>query len=324
MSRMSIVSQVHAYDDEEATSNPSQRSVEWRRRIPNLPVFNPSTAMFEVDAFSSRTMIDGARSLTTDGTTVFSLVPKGDGVYRILYTAGTLPGFRTARTLVLASIPLTVTVNANLTVVVAATGGTPFAAVEAGDVVFIPGLTTGDLASPFNSLNEGFWTVIGTSNTSITVIRDPSEAFSGKTEAVTPANNTQLIAYSPAGVQVGDTVELLTTFARTALRAYEVLEVTPTWISVSSTGALAAQVGIQPGLAGLVVHTSAKRYVQIEVDQEAVIRLNGDEGNSTQLSPWIPGNKDFPAEFKIVGNIWKLVIVNRSTVPMRVLLISAE
>jgi hypothetical protein len=326
MSTLTIITQALAFEDAGATSNPSQRPIDWKRSIAGLPVENPSTESVTVEPMGSETLVDGSRATTIDGTTEFSLSlsPLDPNRYRITHTGGTTPGFRTARTVPVDGVQLTLTVNANQSLSVVAGSGTPFAAVQAGDVVFLPGVSTGDTASPFNTLNLGRWTVLARTNTSMTLARPTGETFEGASEVVTPTDDTQLQVFSTAGVQVGETVELAAGFASSSLRAYDVLAVTASWIEVYSTVPLGAETGVIPGASGLLVYTTAKRFIQLEVDQECVVRLNGDTGNSNRLTPWIAGDKSFPAEFKKVGPVWKLVVVNRTNVPVKVLLLSAE
>ncbi len=326
MSTLTIISQALAYDDDGATSNPSQRPVDWKRTITKLPVNNPSTAKLTVEPSSAKTVFDGARSTSIDGTTTLSLASSSSepGRYRITATSGTSPAFRTPRTVTASGISLALTIDQNLVLKVTAASGTPFAAILAGDTVFIPGTATGDAAGPFNSLNVGHWSVLTASATILTLTRASGTVFEGIGETVVPSANTQLQAFSTSGVQVGDTVELVSGFAATSLRAYTILAVNPLWIEIFSSSPLGSQVGIVPTATGFLVYTSTKRYIQIEVDQECVLRLNGDTGNTNRLSPWIPGDKAFQAEFKKTGPVWKLELVNKSNAPMSVLVISAE
>jgi hypothetical protein len=327
MSTLTIISQALAYDDLGANSNPTQRPIDWKRTIAQIPVENPSTDKFTVAPQASKLVFDGSRSTSIDGTTSFSIAPSPlDGTrYRIAYeSVGTAPVFRTARSIPAVGIALTLVVGSNLAVTVTAASGTPFAAAVAGDVAFIPGVTTGDSASPFNSLNEGYWTVLAATGATMTMARAAGEVFNGVSEVVTTSSTAQLQVFSTAGVQVGDTVELVSGFASTALRSYDIVGVNPKWIEVISTLALASQTGILPGSSGLLIYTAAKRWIGIESDQECVVRLNGDTGSFNRVAPWIPGDRAFVGEFKMTGPVWMLEVVNKSSVPANVLVLSAE
>lgn len=326
MSTLTISSAIVAYDDLGANSNPSRVPINWKRTIAALPCYNPSTEKHPVDAQGTKTIIDGTRSTAIDGTSAFSLTlsPLNPTRYVLTNTGGTAPAFRTARSVPVASVALTLTVGANQTLTVAAGAGTPFAAVIVGDEVFVPGVSTGDPTSPFNVLNLGYWTVLTRSNTSLTLSRLSGETFEGISEVVTPAVNTDFQVFSAAGVQVGDTVDLSAGFSATALRAYELIAVTASRIEFLSTAPLGEETGILPTATGMIVYTAAKRFVSIETDQEVVVRLNGDAGNSNRATPWIAANESFPGKFEITGPVWKLVLVNRSNVFATVVVMSVE
>jgi len=326
MSALTLILKALAYDDPTSTSNPTQTPVNWNRTLANVPVENAETRKQPVDPLGTVTVLDGSRSTLIDGTTAFSLAPSTIDAnrYRITNTGGTAPGFRTDRALAVTGISLAVVVQTNLSVTVTAGSGTPFGAVQVGDIVFIPGLSTGDSASPFNSLNEGYWTTLSASTTVLTLARPAGDIFSGFSEAVTPASNAQFQAFSATGVQVGDTVEIAAGFATTAQHSYEVLGVNPKWIEFESTAPLGAQTGVLPGATGLLFYTAAKRFLFLETDQEIVVRLNGDTGNTNRLTPLIPGDEKFVAPFLKLGPVWKLVVVNRSSALATVLVASAE
>lgn len=327
MSVLTLILQALAYDDASATSNPTQIRINRRPSVVNIPVDNPETESWPLDPSAVSTVIDGTRTLTLDGTTALSLALSSldPSRYRITWTGGTNPGLRTDRGLTLNGVALTLASLPNLTLTVTA-AGTPFAAVQVGDVVFIPGTSTGDTAGPFNPLNEGFWSVlaVGGSGANVTLARAAGTIFSGASEAVTPTGNSQLQAFASTGVQVGDTVDISAGFAAPAQHAYEIVTVTPKSIEFISTAPLANQVGALPGVAGLVIYTNAKRLVLIETDQEIAVRINGDTLNHLRLQPWIAGVPNLVAPFEIVGTVWKLVLVNLSSTVAHVVVASAE
>lgn len=328
MSLLTLVQQALAYDDVAATSNPTQLRVNRRPSVSNVPVENAGTVPVTLAPGDVTTVVDGTRTLTLDGTTAFSLSlsPLDPTRYRVAWTGGTNPGFRTDRGLDLHTIVLTLTALSNLSLTVVAGTGTPFAAVQVGDTAFIPGVTTGDPAGPFNPLNEGYWSVlsVGGSGASVTMARAPGSIFSGYSEVVTPSVATQFQAFSATGVQVGDTLDLSAGFAAPALHSYEIVAITSKWVEFQSTAPLGAQTGILPGATGLVVYTSAKRWVMVETDQELCARVNGDTTNHVKVQPWVPGDPAFVGSFSVVGPVWKLVLVSLSTAPATVVVSSAE
>jgi len=326
MSTLTVISSAVAYNDDAASSNPTQLPINWRRTNVGVPVDVPETTPFRVVPLGTATLINGSRTTTIDGTTAFSVATSAleSTRYRITATGGTAPGFRTNRNLACNNIALTLTVNSNLSMSVAAGTGTPFSAVQVGDVVFIPGTSTGDPASPFNPLNEGYWTVLSSGSALMTLARDPSVVFAGASQVVTPSGNSFIQAFSSDGVQVGDTVEIASGFAAPALHSYGVVAVNPLWVEFESTSPLGSQTGITPGASGLLFYTASKRWLRIEADQECVLRLNGDSGNSVRLEPIIAGDRANVGWFEIFGSVWQLVVVNRSTGVLNVTMLAAE
>lgn len=328
MSTLTIISKALAYDDVSGSSNPSNVAVNWARTIQNLEVRNATTEMATLAAYETRTLIDGQRTLGLDGTTAVALASSSldPSRYRLSHTGGTDPVFRTKRTLlgVGAGLQVNMVLNANLSMTVTApVSTTAFTNVQVGDVVFLPGVSTGDAATVFNALNCGYWSVLTRSNGSITMARASDEVFEGITQSVTTLSPlTDFQVYSSAGVQVGDVVELGSAFASTAQGAYSVVAATQGFLEFISTEPLGAESGILPGT--LLVYSSSKRFLQVEADQECVLRVNGDLGNTNLIQPWIAGTKTHAAEFRKVGPSWKLVVINKSSAPLKLTVISAE
>ncbi len=205
-----------------------------------------------------------------------------------------------------------------------------FSAVQIGDQVWIPGTSTGDSASPFNSSNVGLWSVIGLAPggtpKTITLTRPAGVGFAGVSESnVTPASADQFVAFSADGVQVGDTLEITAGFSPVTQTAFKITNVLPTFVEFASSLSFPLETGIQPDNAGMVFYYMNKKFLRIEVDQEAVLRFNGDTGNSCRLSPRVPGDRNNVGVFVKTGTTWGLEIVNRSrTTTMKVTCISAE
>ena len=158
---LTITDRALAYIDASATGNPQLRAFDWALSIKNLSVSDPRTMAGSIAAGASATVFDGSRATTLDGTTAFdsSLSSLDAGTrYRFTWTAGTDPTLRTDRALTLSASNVTVAVNANSTMNLSIDAGA-FTGVVAGDIVFIPGVGTGDSASVFSESNTGFWTV---------------------------------------------------------------------------------------------------------------------------------------------------------------------
>lgn len=317
---------VLAWEDLASNNNPQRRPVDWRRSLQSIPVNKAQTRPVSIDPSSEVTIFDGTRVLTHDGTTQYtlSLSTLSSTRYRLAWTGvGTAPGFRTDRGLTLSAGSVTITLNANQTVTVTHTGGAVFGAVQVGDTVFIPGTTTGD-AALFDALNEGLWTVLAAAAASLTLARPAGAIFSGKTETVAIAANTQFIAYSSTGVQVGDTLDITAGFATSTRRSYRVVAVTSRHVEFTSTLPLAAEATIIPGVNGIKLYSAAVRYVFIETDQELALKFNGASDESVRVEPIVAGDPNQVGIFDKWGTAYSLVIKNRSTTRANLVVITAE
>ncbi len=327
MSALTFILQALAYDDLPPTSNPTKKRIDRRNTVSNAPIENGGTLPAPLDPGGSVTLFDGTRTLGINGSTAFDLALSeiDSSVYRMTWTgAGADPGFRTDRAISTDGIQLTLELQSNLSLKVTAGSGTPFTGVVAGDVVFVPGTSTGDPASPFNSLNEGYWTVLSATSTVLTLARDPSAVFSGVSEVVTPDDDSQFQAFASTGVQVGDTIDISAGFATAAQRSFELTAVNPMWVEFRSTAPLGEEEAIVPGSSGVAIYTAAKRFVLIETDQEIVVRFNNDTSNNNRVEPLLAGDDGIPGSQHKFGTVWKLVIVNRSSVRANVVVSSAE
>lgn len=323
---LSLYSLTLASGDATANNNPNLRFVDWKRQLAGIPVKNPKTEALQIQPGVEQLVFDGTRSTTIDGTTALDLTLSALSAtkYRLTHSGGTAPGFRTDRGLNLTGIALTLTANANGSLTVLATTGTPFTGVQVGDEVMIPGVLTGDADGPFNPINEGLWSVLGASGTSLTLVRPAGTDFQGMSQSATPSAASQFLAYSAAGVQVGDKLEISAGFAAPVLKTYEVTAVTSKWVEIGSTSPLAPQAGVTPGASGIQFFSSCKRFVRVEADQECAIRANGDTGSSQRVSPWVAGDPEQIGEYVKVGPTWSLRVLNRSSVTLNVTVISAE
>lgn len=326
MSILSLYSLTLAYSDPAQTNNPVLRNADWKRSLPAVFVKNPKTDPFMVGGGNETLIFDGTRLTSIDGTSAFdlSLSTLASDLYRITSSGGTDPILRTARALNLNGIVTTLTVQANGSVLVTVPAGTPFSFVQAGDELMIAGVLTGDASSPFSSLNQGRWTVlaVGGAGANVTLVRPAGQDFQGVTEVVTPTTAAQVYAYSQAGVQAGDKMRLSAGFSAAARKTYVVESVTSKYVEFRSTTPLPAEAGITPGASGMQFFSMGKRFLRVEVDQEATLRINGVLG--PELSPWAAADPQMVAEYVQVGPVWSLSIVNRSGQTLNATIISAE
>jgi len=316
------------YNDSTSSNNPSQIFLDWSRNSYSIDVKNPLNQKFSIVPGGNQVLFNNQRTLTIDGTTSFDILlnPALSSVYRIQHVGGTAPGFRTNRNVPSLGVPLTVTINNNATATISA-GSVIFNIVQVGDTVFIPTTMTGDagLNSPFDVNNGGYWTVIGSTSTSMTMTRLAGESFSGVSELVTPTNNLQLQVLTSNGVQVGDSVKINAGFSAVTQKTFVISALTAYWIEFTSTVPLPLESGIIPGATGLTIYTTVKKFVRIESDQDVVVRFNGDTSNNLILSPRSPASSSGIAWLDMWASVWKVEIVNKSpSYPVNVLLITAE
>lgn len=325
---LNLIANILAYGDVGTTSNPQRRYVDWSINR-SYQVANAKAEAYVLAPGASLTVFSGTRTTAIDNTTQFqmALSTLSSTRYRFTWTAvGTAPALRTDRGINLATHVITMTANSNSTLTMASGTAADFAAVQAGDTIFIPDVTTGDAASPFNPLNTGYWVVMSvTNNQTLQLARPSGSSFSGVSEVVTPSLSTSVWAFSAAGVQVGDSVNINAGFDSSIQGTYQVVAVTSKWFEVIATQPLPTTETALPTASGMIFYTSAKRYLRVEVDQAAVLRLNGATDNTNMLAPWSPADPDNTATYEKVGPCWQAVVVNQSqTASLNLLVISAE
>jgi hypothetical protein len=161
MSTINITSKAVAFSDSPQSGNqPLRKNFDWTRSL-SLSVSSPKSYEQEIGPGGSATFFSGVRSVGSFAVpdTGFNVIasPLAAGRYRFTYSGQ--PPFRTDRGLTLSTHPLTVAVNSDSTATMTLGSGN-WGTADAGDIVFIPGVSTGDSAGPLNILNEGFWVVL--------------------------------------------------------------------------------------------------------------------------------------------------------------------
>lgn len=324
MSTLTYASKLAIYEDANSTNNPKMRYVDWSRSVPNVPVSDPRSETYTLAPFEEKTIFSGTLSTSIDGTTEMQLITSSlsPTKYRFQHTGtGTAPAFRTDRALTLSGGDVTLTVNSNLTATVTHSSGAVFGAVVAGDMVKIRGTSTGDVAGPFNTLNEGLWIVLAATSTTLTLVR-ASGVFQGITETVTIANNQEFIAYSSAGIPIGAYLDINGTFVATTLTyTYEVTEVTPSYVEFIATTPLASETGLFDA-ADVVFYQDPRTFIRIETDQAIIARLNGDTTSLNKIVPITTGSES--GWLEKWGTTYSLVVKSLSNVSSTIRVISAK
>lgn len=300
--------------------------MDWRRQLQGVPVRNPKTSTLSIDPLAEAIVFDGTRSLTADNTTEYALTSSSldpSSRYRLAWTTtGTAPGFRTERALSLTGGSITTVLNANTTLTVTHSAGAVFGAVQVADIVFIPGISTGD-TSLFDPTNEGEWTVISATSTTLVLSRLPGGVFSGASETKAITTVYQFQAYTSSGVQVGETLDITSGFAASTRKSYKIIAVASRYVEFISTSPLAAQT-VVPGSTAVKVYSSAKRYVYTETDQAVALKFNGCTDETNRLEPIIAGDPAFIGISEKWGTAYSLSIKNRSTAVATITVISVE
>ena len=327
---LSILLKLLAFPGVPATNNPPQRPIDWIRSMPSEIVTVPGTQPLTIPPGATQSIFSGVVTTGVNTGTTFNLTlsPLNPSRYRFTWdgVSSPAPVFRTDRNLNLVGEPVTIVVNANSTLSVSIPGASSntFAAVMPGDTVFIPGPATGDVATVFSPLNQGFWLVLAASTYALTLSPMQGVAFAGSNETQTPATAAQFDAFGPVGVQVGNGVNINNSFAPIVQQTYTVIAVTPTWFEVLSGVPLPSQSGIVISSAtDMVFYTSAKAFLYIETDQPGVVQINGDASGLQTIQPFAVGDASQPGIFMKTGAVWSLALVNKSAFIMNVTVISA-
>lgn len=319
-----LISQIVAFGDPASGQSQKLRFVDWTRDTFDLPVKNPKVESMILAPDEERVILGGQRSIEIGEDTRLSikLVDGTGDRYRLEWSDGQQPVFRTKRDLALSGCKIDILYNSNGVVSVEAKDGGSFEGVEAGDTVWIP--SAADIgSSPFNPANTGFWTVLAATNATLELI-DYSGAH-GLTESnISITSNAQFQAFSSEGVQAGDSLQIFSGFAKASRRNYSIVDATPTYIEFTSTAPIPQESDVLMPVDGMVVYTSAKNYLRLEANQECVVRINGDTSSNVCIYPWIAGEPSKVGIFEKTGPVWSLVVVNRSPAPLSLTLISAE
>ena len=322
---LSIYEKSLAFTNPSGGNDPVRKAWDWTRQIQNVPVSNPQSQSFSLAPGASLSVFSALLSTAIDTTTHVTMTQPAalPTVYRFTIVAGA-GAFRTDRSLTLSTNTITVTVNANSTATWAITTGSgTWGSVVVGDTVFIPGVSTGDSAGPFNITNEGWWTVLAlNSSTSLTLGRPG--LFQGVSQVVAVSANSQVDAFSAAGIQPGNFLNISAQFSAAVQGTYTVYAVTPGWIEVISTVPLPIQTNITQTATSMLFYSTTKRFTRVESDQQVTVQYNGDSSNVNLVTPFVAGSSNLIGWVEKVGTVYQLVVVNNSLVQANLSVFSAE
>lgn len=326
MSTYNFTLAITAYDA--GSQGTLRKHFEWKRSTMGVQCVSPQDPVYRIAPGATQNIFSGIRATSLDNTTQLTLTlsPLASNRYRFTWTGGTNPVFRANRNLTLNTHTVTVVVASNGTANFTSSSAGDFTTVQIADTLFIPGVSTGDPAGPFDELNVGTWTVIGKDNTSTTLYlqRLPDTVFQALAQTVTITNNNQIQAFTSTGLSVDDKVDITAGFSAPVQQTYLVDTVTANWFEVLATGPLPSFQVAVPTTTGIQFYTSSKKFVYLELDQEAIVRFNGDTSNTGRVSPLDPGMPEGVGWIGKSGPVWQLDVVNRSTETMNVVVISVE
>lgn len=323
MSSLSLFLKVASFEDTDQTNAPRLRAFDWNRNtISGVQIQNPGDSKIVVGPLATKTVFDGSVALSYDGTTQFSVVLSSlsSSLYRMTWTSGTDPVFRTARSLSLTGGTLTFTILANQTAVVTHSADSVFSNIQDGDEIFVPGVSTGD-TSLFSALNEGKWLVLAATSTQLTLVRDTGSIFEGTTETKGITSSSQFLAYSSAGVQVGDTLSISSGFTTALRHDFNITKVTSKFIEFESAAPMPAQTVI-PGVSSFDVYNMAKSFYYLETDQEIEVSINGNTAET--ITPFQAGDPAFPGIKMASSTVYSMSVTNKSSQSANVRIITVE
>jgi hypothetical protein len=309
MSNFNFLIYLNAYSDRNPSNNPSKNNFRWERALNSIPVGKPSSLDFSLAPGETKTVFDGTRVLTQDGTTEYSIAPAMNklATYQLTWVGGTSPSFRTARTTGADSTTsVTVTLNGPV-VTFTSTSGTNFDLISGG-VVVGDWVNVGNL---FNLDNQGMWQIIAVTATSFSVAN-----LGGVAEgpiALGAGFASQVDIYSSAGVQINDTLVISGGFSPVTQGSYVVTAVTDGWVQFSTTAVLPVEGPILTE--GITIYSDAQRLVYLESDQHVTMSLNSSSGD--EINPLIVNGcngcqQTIPGMFLRTSIVYSMTVTNVS------------
>jgi hypothetical protein len=314
MSKLSFSVFLNVYGDAASTNAPDLNNVKWNRYLSAIPVKNPTSQQAIVAPGENRQLFSGIRSLAQDGTTNYSIAlkPLSTQTYILTAVSGTLPNFRTPRSIGSdATTQVTVSVNGPV-VTFTSTGGTSFSlgSCQVGDFANIGNL--------FNSANQGSWQIIAKTSNSFSISNDIGVAEGPITLGAGFASQVQI--FSADGVQVGDTLIISGGFSPASQGSYAVTAVYANSLEFYTTEVLPQEGPIQTQ--AIAIYSSAKQLVYLESDSPVHVIVNGvDIG---VVKPIVINNTVSPGVFMLNSTVYSLSVNNAGLNPANIMLIAVE
>jgi len=315
MSKLNILVHLNAYSDAASSNNPNLNNFKWSREIQGFAIDEAKSDGFRLASSISSTIFNGSRTLAHDNTTVYDLSIKTGtaNTYILKATGGTLPIFKTIRTLTTsAATTVSMVKNANLVTLT----------VTAGPVVnfLTAGVIVGDLmllGTPFATQNRGTFKVLSATATSISF--ENAGGVNETSVALTAAFANELRIFSADGVQVGDTLAILGGFSALTQSNYEITYVADYYIEFYSTATLPQETKTTNQIAA---YTDAKQLIYIETNKKLNVTINGSQ--TLKVEPFVSGTVITPGMLLLKANIFSLLITNADASEATVYIASVE
>lgn len=314
MSKLNFLVFLQTYSDSSASNSPSLSNFRWSRNVDGLSVNNPISQAFVLAPGESRTLFDGTRTLSHDGTTQYSLTlkPLSSNTYVLSAVSGSLPNFRTPRTTGAdATTQITVTTNGPMAIFTS-TAGTMLnlATTQVGDHVRI--------GTDFNTLNQGEFKILAKTTTSFTVDNEAATAEGPITLGADFA--TQIQIYSALGVQVNDTIKISGGFSAITQGSYKVTSVAANYLEFYSTNNLPQESNV--ATTAIAIYSTAKQLVYLESNERCSLIINGSSAG--EIEPFVINDSVQPGVFMLKSTIYSLALTNNSLNSATIFLAAAE
>lgn len=319
MSIANLIHQILIYSDAVTTDNPALRQVDWTRQIFNIDVKKPTSDVISVPPLSSAVLFDGTRShgIAVGSLVDLDLISPPESVYRL---SSVNSSFRTV--IPFTGTDISVVVNNGAMAVFEFVGGS-VSSVVVGSIMRVNGLVLYDTTPKFNPENAGFWVVIGVSGNKVSCTRLAGENFSGVSESVADGA-TDVAFFSSSGVQVGDKIAIRSGFSSVSQRTFVIKAVSHSYVDFVSAYPLPVETDVPYAAGMLDIYTDSKKLIYIELDQESVVRFNGDTSLNNVVSPVISGDQRMVGFLEKWGETYRCEVVNRSTQTMNIKYILGE
>ena len=251
MSKLSFSVYLNAYSDKQSTNAPDLNNVKWNRSLNCVPVNNANSQALTIAPGQTSVLFNGSRTLAHDSTTNYSIAlkPLSTQTYVLSAVSGTLPNFRTPRSIsddattqvvVTTNGPVVTFTGAAVAAAYASYSGTPTGALSAitltavtigagGNLI----LLVGDGTSSINTLITN-WNTANASNTVALTIGDGTQIPSLGAQIKLAGGLNAATAFNLATCQVGDFVQVGSNFSQLNQGTWQIIALTSNSFSVNN------------------------------------------------------------------------------------------